>query len=395
MRRTLVALAGMLLLAACSNSTPTGGASPTAGASPAGVSIKMTEFDFLMPDTIPAGVQTLHIDDVGGMPHFIEFQSIKAGKTDADIQAFLSDPASLQGPPPSWIGPAPFPSIGLVSPGASTDVTLNLTPGWYAAFCWMPDATGKPHAILGMHHVFQVVGKPTGALPPADFTLTWNGSTLKGVPATIEPGTTATIAYENTGDKAANISTGRIMEDIPAGQLNASVNDWFNSLYAGPPPVQFLGGLSGLKPGGGVLGTSTVTFTDGVYGFGGPGRSEPILVTVGAGGYPSATSDTEDTTCSPEGTELSLSASQVAFDATCLAAPAGQAFTITFDNKDAGTEHNVAIYPQKSGSDAIFAGTITTGPSTTTYQVDGLDAGSYRFECQIHPTTMSGTFIVS
>src|SRR5262245_761145 len=80
MRRTLVALSGMLLLAACSNSTPTGGASPTAGASPAGVSIKMTEFDFLMPDTIPAGVQTLHIDDVGGMPHFIEFQSIKAGK---------------------------------------------------------------------------------------------------------------------------------------------------------------------------------------------------------------------------------------------------------------------------------------------------------------------------
>lgn len=294
MRRTLVAMAGItLLLAACSTSTPNGSASPTGSASPAGVSIKLTEMDFLMPDTIPAGVQTLHIENVGGMPHFMEFDSIKAGKSDADIQAFLSDPASLQGPPPAWISPADVPSIGLVSPGASTDVTMDLPPGRYAAFCWMPDAEGKPHAILGMHHVFEVVGEPkSGALPKPDFTLTWNGSTLEGVPATISPGTVATIGYANTGDKAADISTGRILQDIPAGQLNAAVNDWFNSLYAGPPPVQFLGGLSGLKPGAGVVGTSTVTFTEGVYGFGGPGKSEPVIVTVGAGGYPSPTGST-------------------------------------------------------------------------------------------------------
>ena len=293
MRRTLVALAGItLLLAACSSSTPNGSASPTASASPAGVSIKLTEFDFLMPDTIPGGIQTLHIENVGGMPHFMEFDNIKAGKTDEDIQAFLSDPASLQGPPPAWISPADVPSIGLVSPGASTDVTMDLPPGRYAAFCWMPDAEGNPHAILGMHHVFEVIGDQSGALPLADFTLTWNGSTLEGVPATISPGTVATIAYANTGDKAADISTGRILQDIPAGQLNASVNDWFNSLYAGPPPVQFLGGLSGLEPGAGVVGTSTVTFTEGVYGFGGPGKSEPIIVTVGAGGYPSPTGTT-------------------------------------------------------------------------------------------------------
>ena len=77
MRRTLVALAGItLVLAACSSSTPNGNTSPTASASPAGVSIKLTEFDFLMPDTIPAGVQTLHIENVGGMPHFMEFDSV-------------------------------------------------------------------------------------------------------------------------------------------------------------------------------------------------------------------------------------------------------------------------------------------------------------------------------
>ena len=135
MRRTLVALAGItLLLGACSDSTPNT-ASPTGSASSAGVSIELTEFDFLMPDTIPGGIQTLHIENVGGMPHFMEFDNIKAGKTDEDIQAFLSDPASLQGPPPAWISPADVPSIGLVSPGASTDVTIDLPPGRYAAFC--------------------------------------------------------------------------------------------------------------------------------------------------------------------------------------------------------------------------------------------------------------------
>jgi plastocyanin len=395
MKRTLAALAGIaLLLAACSKSTPSD-TSPAASASAAGVTIRLTEFNFLMPDTIPAGVQTLHVENVGGMPHFVEFQRIKGGKSDEDIQAFLDDPASLQGPPPAWVSAAHMPSIGLLSPGASTDVSIDLPPGRYAAFCWMPDAQGNPHAILGMHHVFEVVGDPTGALPQADFTLTWNGSELEGVPSTIAPGTTATIAYSNTGDKAADISMGQVLKDLPADQLNAAVNDWFNGLYAGPAPVQFLGGLSGLKPGAGVVGTTTVTFADGVYGFGGPGKSEPILVTVGAGGYPAPEGSMDDMTCTADGTELSLSASQVAFDTHCLAAPAGQAFTIAFDNEDPSTQHNVAIYPKKDGSDAMFAGTITTGPSTTTYHVDALDAGTYRFLCQIHPTTMNGTFIVS
>jgi plastocyanin len=103
----------------------------------------------------------------------------------------------------------------------------------------------------------------------------------------------------------------------------------------------------------------------------------------------------DDMSCTPSGTELSVAASQVMFDAHCLAAPAGEAFTIAFDNQDQGTEHNVAIFPEKEASDALFAGEITTGPSTMTYDVDALDAGMYRFECQVHPTTMNGTFVVS
>jgi plastocyanin len=396
MRRTLTVAAGItLLLAACSNNTSSSTTSPTVSQAPEAITIQLTEFDFLMPDTIPAGVQTLHVENIGGMPHFVEFQGIKGGKTDEDIQAFLDDPASMHGPPPAWATASHIPGIGLLSPGASTDVTIDLPPGRYAAFCWMPDAEGNPHAIDGMHHVFEVVGDPTGTLPEADFTLTWNGSALEGVPTTIAPGTTATIAYENTGEKPADISSAQVLQDIPVEGLQAAVNGWFNGLYAGPAPAQFLGGFSAIPPGAGVVGTTTVTFTDGVYGFAGPGKSEPVLVTVGSGGYPSPAAAIDDMTCEPDGTELSVAANQVTFDAHCLAAPAGEVFTIVFDNQDQGTAHNVAIFPEKEGSDALFSGEITTGPSTTTYDVDALDAGTYRFACQVHPTTMSGTFVVS
>lgn len=400
MRRMLISAAGItLLLAACSNTTTpstTESSSSTTGSE--AITIQLTEFDFLMPDTIPAGVQTLHIENIGGMPHFVEFQGITGGKTDEDIQAFLDDPKSMHGPPPAWATEANMPSIGLLSPGTSTDVTIDLPPGTYAAFCWMPDAQGNPHALDGMHHVFTAGGvDQTGTLPTTDFTLTWNGSALEGVPSSIEPGTTATIAYQNTGPKMADISSGQILQDIPADQLNKAVNRWFGGLYADPAPVRFLGGLSAIAPGAGVVGTSTITFSDGVYGFGGPGKAAPILVTVGSGGYPSSSgmASSDDMSCTPDGTELSITASQVQFDTHCLAAPAGEAITIAFDNQDPGTSHNVAILPEKEGSDPVFVSEIVVGPSTTTYDVGALDAGTYRFECQVHPTTMNGTFIVS
>jgi plastocyanin len=41
----------------------------------------------------------------------------------------------------------------------------------------------------------------------------------------------------------------------------------------------------------------------------------------------------------------------------------------------------------------VFTGDLVTGVADTTYQVPALDAGTYRFQCDVHPT-MNGTFIV-
>lgn len=94
------------------------------------------------------------------------------------------------------------------------------------------------------------------------------------------------------------------------------------------------------------------------------------------------------------GGSISLTAENVAFDTKTLTATAGQPFTVAFDNKDAGIPHNFAIYTDKSASNNLFRGDTVNGPGTTTYSVPALPAGTYYFQCDVHPSVMNGTFTV-
>jgi len=96
-------------------------------------------------------------------------------------------------------------------------------------------------------------------------------------------------------------------------------------------------------------------------------------------------------TCAPAGTSLSVAAKGFKFDTDCLAAPADTAFTIEFQNQDAGAPHNVAILDDQGTKP--FTGAIVNGVKTVTYQVGALPAGTYTFHCDVH-TTMNGAFVV-
>ena len=123
-------------------------------------------------------------------------------------------------------------------------------------------------------------------------------------------------------------------------------------------------------------------------------EDEPLLAvpapeeTVGGGPAPAE--------CQPEGTELAVAAEGLAFDTDCLAAPAGEAFTIEFTNQDAGVLHNVAIYTDQAASQALFQEPPFPGPETVVYEPEPIEEeGNFFFRCDVHPSTMSGTFVVA
>jgi plastocyanin len=101
--------------------------------------------------------------------------------------------------------------------------------------------------------------------------------------------------------------------------------------------------------------------------------------------------------CTPSGTSLQISAKDTKFSTDCLAAPAGQAFTIHFDNMDP-LAHNVAVYSadpmEDKNAKTLFKGDLVTGPKMTDYSVSALTAGTYHFHCDVHPTQMYGAFVV-
>jgi plastocyanin len=91
------------------------------------------------------------------------------------------------------------------------------------------------------------------------------------------------------------------------------------------------------------------------------------------------------------GPSLALTASNIQYTEKTLTAPAGTAFQIDFDNEDAGTPHNIQI---KDSSGAVkFTGATFNGVATQAYDVPALGAGSYPFQCTVHPS-MTGTLTV-
>jgi hypothetical protein len=161
---------------------------------------------------------------------------------------------------------------------------------------------------------------------------------------------------------------------------------------------------AGVRPraGAGVEGTLYVAWfdpEDGELRMALRSDAEPLLAvpspeSTGAGAPVAA--------CEPEGEVLTIAAPPGAvsdgFDKDCLAVVAGQPYTIEFDNQDPGQLHNVNVYTEEGGDPLLMPpneGTIT-GPDQTTYQGDPIEEpGDLWFQCDVHPTTMTGTFVVA
>jgi plastocyanin len=82
------------------------------------------------------------------------------------------------------------------------------------------------------------------------------------------------------------------------------------------------------------------------------------------------------------------------FDTPTLEVAANQPFSLVFDNQDATQPHNVVIHNPDGSKVAMGDTAFFKGPEKRTYQVPALASGKYPFNCEVHPTTMTGTLTV-
>jgi cytochrome c oxidase subunit 2 len=91
------------------------------------------------------------------------------------------------------------------------------------------------------------------------------------------------------------------------------------------------------------------------------------------------------------GPTIPLVAKGVKFDKSDLTAPAA-GFTVHYDNEDAGTPHDFVILD--NAGTKVYGSKVVTGVAQADFAVPAIPAGTYKFECSIHPTLMFGTLTV-
>ncbi|MGH3372837.1 MAG: hypothetical protein ACRDPR_22855, partial [Nocardioidaceae bacterium] len=92
---------------------------------------------------------------------------------------------------------------------------------------------------------------------------------------------------------------------------------------------------------------------------------------------------------------LEISAETTAFSTPCLVGPAGEGFTVTFDNQDTVNAHNWSLFEDPGYSTPIFPPEATfVGPAREDYPVPPLEENQYFFKCDAHPTQMTGVLAV-
>lgn len=127
-----------------------------------------------------------------------------------------------------------------------------------------------------------------------------------------------------------------------------------------------------------------------------PVRTFKITPAADATAAPAATPAAEPTkeATSVAGAPLTLVGINNTFEPEELGAPAGSV-TIEFDNRDGGVVHNVHVFDGDEADDETLAETeLEVGPVIQTLTFDA-EPGEYFFQCDAHPTTMTGTLTVS
>ena len=241
---------GLLLSTSCSTST-----NVVANR----ITFVATEYMFLGPTELPAGLTTLLLTNKGQEIHWMEMYRLAEGRALDDFQHLVQD-TQLGGALPSWASAVGGP--GWIPPGDASNVTVYLERGHYVLLCRFPTAEGIPHTTKGMTASLHVAPtlKPPMNHPPEDVVLAISDSAFE-LSGPLRAGL-RTIRVENVGSYRHEVyvfqlAPGKSIEDYRA---------WEQGGLRGAGPGRPLGGVTPFERGQRLW--FTATFTMGVYVFG-------------------------------------------------------------------------------------------------------------------------------
>lgn len=204
------------------------------------ITIKTTDHAFEVPAQVEAGLVSINLINEGQEPHHAQLFRLNDGVTQEQFQD------ALQQSPDAAFGLITMTGgAGVVDPGLSQQVIVELTPGQYVLVCFVPGHDGVPHLAKGMMASMEVVAsevqtkapeiKADGVVKLLDFSFV--------LPTQIKAGPQI-WRVDNTGGQGHEImliklAEGKTMEDVGA----------FMEAPHGVPPFTNTGGFQAIDPG--------------------------------------------------------------------------------------------------------------------------------------------------
>lgn len=205
------------------------------------VDIIASEYTFDSPAEIEAGMTYIKMENQGEEIHHVQLLRINDDVTMDEFQAALQQGAEAALPLVTLHG-----GVGLLPPGGSGRVLVDVPEGQYVLACFVPDdEDGLPHLAKGMLTPLKVVASSsseTVQAPNADAEVTLKDFNFV-LPEEINSGKQI-WKVTNEGPQPHEMILLKLGDNMTA----ADVGVWMESME-GPPPFEPVGGMQGLNPG--------------------------------------------------------------------------------------------------------------------------------------------------
>jgi len=192
-----------------------------------------TDLMYAAPAEVAPGLTHVRLVNDGKVSHEASIVRLDAGAT---VESYLTEARAGKDWPDNTVemgGP------GLVIPGDSSEVVLDLRPGRYAILCW-----ADKHVLAGMIQLLTVTGTAAAAVAPPptaieialkEFTFDFSGSLRAG---------SQVVKLSNVGAKPHEFVVFRFQE----GKTLQDFGAWF-ATREGDPPAYPVGGATSMAPG--------------------------------------------------------------------------------------------------------------------------------------------------